>query len=133
MSTDNFRISVAMASYNGEKYIDKQLVSICRQTRRVDEIVISDDGSKDTTLEVIARIGASEDAQGIDFVVISDNPRHGYCGNFEWAIKHTTGDLIFLSDQADYSAQTCVTAVREPVNLSTNCCISYGTANIIEE
>lgn len=95
------RISVAMATYNGEKYIEEQLLSICRQTRKPDEIVISDDGSRDGTLEVVKRVATSEDAKGIDFVVISDNPRHGYGGNFEWAIKHTTGDLIFLSDQDD--------------------------------
>lgn len=95
------RISVAMATYNGEKYIEEQLLSICRQTRKPDEIVISDDGSKDGTLEVVKRVATSEDAKGINFVVITDNPRHGYCGNFEWAIKHTTGDLIFLSDQDD--------------------------------
>lgn len=95
------RVSVAMATYNGEKFIEEQLLSICRQTRKVDEIVISDDGSRDSTLEIVDRVSKCEDAWGIDFVVITDNPRHGYCGNFEWAIQHTTGDLIFLSDQDD--------------------------------
>lgn len=95
------RISVAMATYNGEKYIEEQLRSICCQTRKPDEIVISDDGSKDATLEIVKQVAKSEDAQGIDFVVLTDNPRHGYCGNFEWAIKHTTGDYVFLSDQDD--------------------------------
>ena len=90
-----------MATYNGEKYIEEQLLSICRQTLKPDEIVISDDGSRDSTLEIVDRVAKSEDAQGIDFVVITDNPRHGYCGNFEWAIQHTTGDIIFLSDQDD--------------------------------
>ena len=95
------RVSVAMATYNGEKFIEEQLLSICRQTRKVDEIVISDDGSKDATLELVKKVSEHEAAEGIDFVVVTDNPRHGYCGNFEWAIKHTTGDLIFLSDQDD--------------------------------
>ena len=95
------RISVAMATYNGEKYIEEQLLSICRQTRKPDEIVISDDGSRDGTLEIVDRVAKSEDAQGIEFVVITDNPRHGWGGNFEWAILHTTGDLIFLCDQDD--------------------------------
>ena len=95
------RISVAMATYNGEKYIEEQLLSICRQTRKPDEIVVSDDGSKDATLEIVERVSRSEDATGIEFVIITDNPRHGYCGNFEWAIQHTTGDLVFLSDQDD--------------------------------
>lgn len=97
----DLRVSVAMATYNGEKYIEEQLLSICRQTRRPDEIVISDDGSKDATLEVVRRVTDREEAKGIDFVILSDNPRHGHCGNFEWAIKHTTGDYVFLSDQDD--------------------------------
>ena len=101
ISSEHTRVSVAMATYNGEKYIEEQLLSICRQTRKPDEIVISDDGSKDATLEIVERVSQSEDAAGIDFVIITDNPRHGYCGNFEWAIKHATGDLIFLSDQDD--------------------------------
>ncbi len=90
-----------MATYNGACFIEEQLLSMCRQTRKPDEIVISDDGSKDNTLDIVRKVAESHEAKGIQFVVITDNPRHGYCGNFEWAIKHTTGDLIFLSDQDD--------------------------------
>lgn len=105
------RVSVAMATYNGEKFIEEQLLSICRQTRKPDEIVVSDDGSKDRTLEIVDRVSKSEDAEGIKFVVLTDNPRHGVCGNFEWAIKHTTGDLIFLSDQDDVWVPEKVTEI----------------------
>lgn len=98
---NSLKVSVAMATYNGAKFIEEQLLSICRQTRKPDEIVVSDDGSKDQTLEIVDRVSKSEDARGITFVVLTDNPRHGYCGNFEWAITHTTGNLIFLSDQDD--------------------------------
>lgn len=95
------RISVAMATYNGEKYIEEQLLSICRQTRKPDEIVISDDGSRDATLEIVDRVAKSEDAQGIEFVVITDNPRHGCGGNFDWALSHTLGDIVFVCGQDD--------------------------------
>lgn len=98
---DQHRISVAMATYNGEKYIEEQLLSICRQTRKPDEIVISDDGSKDRTLEIVDKFAKSCDAEGITFLILTDNPRHGWGGNFEWAISHTSGDLIFLCDQDD--------------------------------
>ena len=93
--------SVAMATYNGAKYIEKQITSIINQTRRVDEIVISDDGSTDNTLEIVNRLSQSPDAEGIRFVILTDNPRHGFCGNFEHAISHCTGDYIFISDQDD--------------------------------
>ncbi len=128
----DLRVSVAMATYNGEKYIEEQLLSICRQTRRPDEIVISDDGSKDATLEVARRIAESEEAKGIDFVVLTDNPRHGYCGNFEWAIQHTTGDLIFLSDQDDVWLQEKVAKVEEVfINHDDVLCVVHG-ADLID-
>lgn len=50
-------ISVCMATYNGEKYIREQLESILKQIGCNDEIIISDDGSKDTTQQVIESIG----------------------------------------------------------------------------
>ena len=46
-------ISVAMASYNGEKHIKKQISSILSNLSEIDELVISDDGSTDKTIEII--------------------------------------------------------------------------------
>lgn len=89
------KISVAMATYNGEKYIREQLETILNQTVPVDEIIVSDDGSKDSTLDIVRSLGDSR------IKIITGNPRPGYCGNFEYALKHTTGDIIFLADQDD--------------------------------
>ena len=50
------KTSVAMCTYNGEKYIKTQLESILNQTVAVDEIIICDDGSSDKTIEIIAQI-----------------------------------------------------------------------------
>ena len=44
-------ISVCMASYNGAIFIKQQAVSILNQLGLEDELIISDDGSKDNTLE----------------------------------------------------------------------------------
>ena len=46
-------ISVVMATYNGERYLQEQLESICNQTYQPDEIIISDDHSSDSTSEII--------------------------------------------------------------------------------
>ena len=48
-------ISVCMATYNGEKYIEEQLNSILSQISLNDELIISDDGSKDNTKNIINR------------------------------------------------------------------------------
>ena len=46
-------ISVCMASYNGEKYIAEQIESILKQIKETDELIISDDGSTDRTLDIV--------------------------------------------------------------------------------
>lgn len=98
---NNKKISVAMASYNGEKFIEQQIQSICSQTIIPDELIISDDGSNDQTIQIIKEMSAKYANSGIIFKLLQDNPRHGYCGNFEWAIMHTSGDYIFICDQDD--------------------------------
>ena len=99
------RASVAIASFNGEKYIEKQLESILNQTMLPYEIIISDDGSQDNTVPVIQQFIESRResiTQGaVHIRVIVNNGRHGVCGNFENAFMHTTGDVVFLCDQDD--------------------------------
>lgn len=87
-------ISVAIAAYNGEKYIAEQLNSILRQLGPEDEIVISDDGSSDRTLELIAGFCSAQ-------IKVFQNPKKGVISNIENAIRNTSGDIIFLCDQDD--------------------------------
>lgn len=88
-------ISVCIATYNGEKYIHEQIASILQQIGDVDEIVVSDDGSTDKTLDVVR----SFDAQNIHIYINKGD--HGYTPNFENALRNAHGDYIFLSDQDD--------------------------------
>jgi glycosyltransferase involved in cell wall biosynthesis len=92
------KLSVAMCTYNGEKYIKEQLESILNQTVAVDEIVICDDGSKDKTIEIIGQI----QLENPNKISLYKNPANlGSNKNFEKAISICTGDYIFLSDQDD--------------------------------
>ena len=127
----DLRISVAMATYNGEKFIEEQLLSICHQTRKPDEIVISDDGSKDNTLDIVRRVAQSEDARGIDFVVVTDNPRRGCGGNFEWALSHTSGDVVFICGQDDCWLSNKIEEIeRIFYNYSDALCVLHNAAVI---
>lgn len=95
------KISVAMATYNGEKYIREQLESILNQTVVPDEIVVSDDGSSDHTLEIIQSIVSSPLGGNIEITVLTDNMQHGSAYNFAYALRHVSGDIVFLADQDD--------------------------------
>ena len=94
------RISVAMAAYNGAEFIGEQLDSILNQSVLPDEIVISDDGSRDQTVAIAAQY-AAQYRDRVTLTVLTDNPRHGIGGNFEWAIRHCGGDYIFICGQDD--------------------------------
>lgn len=94
-------ISVCIATYNGEKYIKEQLDSILSQLDYEDEVIISDDGSQDATIEIINayrdhRIKLFNHKAELDY---TNHER--VTQNFENALKKSKGDLIFLSDQDD--------------------------------
>lgn len=95
MSIDMKKTSICMAVYNGEKYIREQIASILPQLSPHDELIISDDASSDATLEVARAFNDDR------ISIIANQMDRGYSGNFENAIRHASGDVIFLSDQDD--------------------------------
>lgn len=91
-------LSVALCTYNGEKYITTQIKSILTQSTPVDEIVVCDDGSTDKTIAILEEIKQNCSTN----IVIHRNTHNiGVCANFESAISLCKGDIIFLSDQDD--------------------------------
>lgn len=92
------KTSIALASYNGAKYLRAQLDSFVNQTCQPDELIITDDCSTDET-ESIVREFAKTAPFRVEFYRNEKNL--GYCGNFNAALIKTTGDLVFLSDQDD--------------------------------
>lgn len=89
------KISVCMAAYNGEIYIQEQIESILKQLKVDDELIISDDGSSDKTSIIVNEINDPR----IKFII--NDGEKGYTKNFENALKRSSGDIIFLSDQDD--------------------------------
>ena len=92
-------ISVAMATYNGQEYLPKQLESILGQTKKVDEIVIVDDCSTDGTVEMIREYAKQYPESNIRFFLNETNL--GYKKNFYKAMSLCEGDITFLCDQDD--------------------------------
>ncbi len=93
-------ISVAMATYNGEKFIEEQLESILKQTYPVDEIIIRDDISTDNTAAVIQAFIKNKKIEDIvDFQINEKNL--GYGSNFMSALRQTKGKYVFFCDQDD--------------------------------
>ena len=88
--------SVALCTYNGERYIREQLQSIFNQSMPVDEVVIGDDGSSDATMAIINGF-----KERYPIRVLEGGHKMGAIRNFLRTISECQGDIIFLSDQDD--------------------------------
>jgi len=94
------KLSVAIATYNGEEYIEEQLASILQQSRAVDEVVICDDQSSDNTVAVVQNFIEKHGLAPAWRIEVNEK-NLGYASNFIGAAKKTIGDLIFFCDQDD--------------------------------
>lgn len=88
-------ISVCMATYNGEKLVLRQLLSILKQIKVSDEIIIVDDCSTDNTIQTIMSLNDSR------IKIFSNNKNLGYIKTFERSLSIASNKIIFLSDQDD--------------------------------
>lgn len=92
------RLSIAMCTYNGARYLQEQLDSFKSQTQMPEELVVCDDVSTDETVEIIKAFASKAPFN----VRISVNKKNlGSTKNFEQVIALCEGDIIFLSDQDD--------------------------------
>ncbi|HKR28988.1 MAG TPA: glycosyltransferase family 2 protein [Terriglobales bacterium] len=91
-------ISVAMCTFNGERFLREQLNSIAAQTITPHEIVICDDGSTDRTVAIVSEFSR---AVRFDVKLVHNQVNLGPARNFEQAIGLCSGELIALADQDD--------------------------------
>lgn len=119
-------ISVCVAAFNGEKYIEEQILSVLRNLDSQDEIIISDDGSSDRTRRIVDDL-AEKDRR----IRIIDGPRKGLIKNFENAIVHSKGDIIFLCDQDDVWKDNKVKTVLD-IFENTDCTLVMHDACIVD-
>lgn len=100
-------ISICMATYNGEKYIKKQLDSILSQLEKDDELIISDDSSTDKTIEIIKSYNDKK------IKLFEKQNFKSPIFNFENAIKNASGDIIILADQDDIWQENKIQVIKE--------------------
>lgn len=94
------KTTVVIATYNGEKYIEEQLESILAQTILPDEVIVSDDGSTDETVDIVTKFIRNNDLDG-NWKVLLNKKNKGYARNFLEAALTAQGEIIFFCDQDD--------------------------------
>src|SRR5579872_6862490 len=92
------RISVALTTYNGERYLESQLESLVTQQRPPYELIVGDDGSTDRTLEILQRFAARAP---FAVQVTKNAERLGWQRNFAAVALRCAGDYVAFCDQDD--------------------------------
>lgn len=113
-------ISVCIATHNGAHYIKEQIGSILCQLEINDEIIISDDGSTDNTIDIL--LAFNDKRIKIHFYKQPVKSKHSHtyvCRNFENALRYAKGEYIFLADQDDWwmpdKVEKCVAALTNNI------------------
>lgn len=120
-------ISVCMATYKGEKYIEAQIASILKNISEYDELLISEDGQGEKAeafLEDLNKRGAP--------IVPLKGPGKGVVANFEHVLRQAQGDIIFLADQDDIWTDDKVEKVLKAFQ-RPECMLVIHDADIINE
>lgn len=97
---DRMTVSVCIAAYNGEKFIEQQLETILEQSKTPDEVIVCDDGSTDSTAEIVRGFIRQHQLER-KWKLYQDYEHKGYPRNFYYACSLCTQDVIFLADQDD--------------------------------
>lgn len=92
------KLSVALCTFNGQAFLERQLNSILNQTRKIDEIIVCDDGSSDLTVSILNQYASNYPDI---FKIFVNDQNLNVSKNFEKAMMLCHGDFIFLADQDD--------------------------------
>lgn len=136
-------VLILMATFNGEKYIDDQLTSISKQTYASWDLIISDDGSSDTTLEKIYNFINSNNDHNI--IILKNSEKHGAFNNFWNLLNHAKKirkyDYYFFCDQDDIwyedkiekMVNACLKHKNKPAMIYSNMKIINQNNSVINE
>jgi glycosyltransferase involved in cell wall biosynthesis len=92
------KLVVALCTFNGAHYIQEQIISLTKQTRLPDQLVVCDDASVDQTADLVKNMAAN---CPFPFYTHINKRQLGVRRNFEQVMQVTSGDIIFLCDQDD--------------------------------
>lgn len=130
MTNHKSKISIALCTYNGAKFLPEQLESFLQQTRLPDELVVGDDCSNDETVALV-----EDYARTAPFPVrLEINPKNlGSTKNFEKTIARCTGDLIFLCDQDDVWLPQKIARMTTEFETNPAAALIFSDAELVDE
>src|SRR5262245_33463585 len=126
----NPKISIALCTYNGAKFLSSQLESYLVQTQMPDEVVVCDDRSNDQTVEILK---AFAERAPFSVRVLVNDQNLGSTKNFEKAISLCSGEFIFLSDQDDIWNPDKIEKMTAPFENDPDVGLVFSDVELVDE
>lgn len=126
------RVSVALATFNGSRFLRAQLDSILLQTVPVDELVLGDDGSSDGSVDLVRRVWSEASITAPLVVLPVRDGNLGVARNFERILGATSGMIVLLSDQDDIWAPDRVARSLHEFERRPELDLLFGNAGLID-
>jgi glycosyltransferase involved in cell wall biosynthesis len=126
-------VSVALCTYNGERFFERQFASILAGEVLPTQIVVADDGSTDRTVDLVRIALAEAEQRGIAVTFLSDGPNVGVTANFSRAIAACSSDVIVLSDQDDLWRPSRIRDVATTFEARPQLLLQHADARLIDE
>lgn len=130
MSATNMTVDILLATYNGERYLSEQIESILNQTFSNFTLYIRDDGSTDSTRDIIALYCAMDSR--VKFI-LDDVGSNSVGRNFFELIKWSTAEYVFFSDQDDVWLSTKVERSLSKLISIQEPCLLYVNGEVVNE
>jgi glycosyltransferase involved in cell wall biosynthesis len=124
------KLSVAMCTYNGARYVGEQLASMAAQTLAPGELVVCDDRSTDETADIVREF-ASRAPFPVRYHLNEENL--GSTKNFERAVTLCEGEVIVLSDQDDVWVEGKLERMEAEFARSPRVGLVFTDAEVVDE
>jgi glycosyltransferase involved in cell wall biosynthesis len=124
------KLSVAMCTFNGARFVGAQLASIAAQDRPPDELVVCDDGSSDGSVEIVQEF--AQLARFSTRLVVNDR-NLGSTKNFEKAISLCQGAIVALADQDDVWYRHKLGRIEQAFLRSSEIVSAFSDADLIDD
>lgn len=121
-------VSVCLASYNGERYIEEQILSIVEQFQEGDELIVSDDGSTDSTCKIVEVL-----RRKYPTIRLYPGPKMGFSCNFGNAARYAKNDIVMYSDQDDIWAPEKLATICECFEKDSQCTTILHSMSTFDE
>ena len=123
------RVSVALATFNGTRYLTTQLESLSRQTRPPDEVVVVDDRSTDGTVDML-RAWAREAPFPVD--VVARGEHLGTAATFEESLRRCSGEILMFCDQDDRWADRKIEVLAAALERRPDVVLAFSDCRLID-